>query len=253
MERTAPNATLSSAIHDPTFHRRHPPVFRRGRRCRTSRPRRSLVSRCEVRATVSSPTPPVVQVRTVPTGHVSITRDSRQFSFLRSWCTSLGSVRLSAPTHRVTYDRGRRIRKIRSVSSGSLEHATQRTEAQPGPIRTSPPAAPRRRDGCGTRGGGEKETKGVLDDTRTTRRSLLLQNTVRFVPKAQRTVLPPFGTRFRCRNRPRWMLRRRWRNSDTSNLRVCGWRVPCGVVRGQPTVVFDMCATTRGGGSETHA
>lgn len=159
MERTAPNATLSSAIHDPTFHRRHPPVFRRGRRCRTSRPRRSLVSRCEVRATVSSPTPPVVQVRTVPTGHVSITRDSRQFSFLRSWCTSLGSVRLSAPTHRVTYDRGRRIRKIRSVSSGSLEHATQRTEAQPGPIRTSPPAAPRRRDGCGTRGGGRRRRR----------------------------------------------------------------------------------------------
>lgn len=160
MERTAPNATLSSAIHDPTFHRRHPPVFRRGRRCRTSRPRRSLVSRCEVRATVSSPTPPVVQVRTVPTGHVSITRDSRQFSFLRSWCTSLGSVRLSAPTHRVTYDRGRRIRKIRSVSSGSLEHATQRTEAQPGPIRTSPPAAPRRRDGCGTLGGGGEGDEG---------------------------------------------------------------------------------------------
>ena len=42
-------------------------------------------------------------------------------------------------------------------------------------------------------GGGAKETEGILDDTRTTRRSLLLQNTVHFVPKAQRTVLPPLS------------------------------------------------------------
>lgn len=205
-----------------------------------------------MRTTVSTPIPPVVQVRTVPIGHVSTTRDSRQFSFLRSWCISLGSVGLSALTHRVTYDRGRRIRKIRSVSSGSLAHATQRTEAQPGPIRTSPPAAPRRRDGCGTRGGRRRRRASSTAHEPHVARFCHKTPSISCRRRRGRSF-PAFGTRFRCRNRPRWILRRRWRNSDTSNLRVCGWRVACGVVRGQPTVVFDMCATTRGGGSETHA
>ena len=93
-----------------------------------------------------------------------------------------------------------------------------------------PAAAPRRRDGCGTRGGGEGDGGHPRRHTNHTPLASVTKHGPFRAEGAEDGPSPPFGTRFRCRNRPRWILRRRWRNSDTSNLRVCGWRVACGVV-----------------------